>query len=203
MILSARFTVILPDLFYVLHDERTVSKFSGEEGCWLRQPPNPLRIYAPGLVSMYCTQHKIWSLQYKCPVKLKMFVMIFINNLPNSFRVKFCSTRKGTQQAGSTLIKDARFVMNSEHRQRFYTFFHFNFNFVVRSAPSQIYTKAENWEYYQANSKIIIELGSRNISVCVIAVYPMVCPNILILTSFDSRLQRCANSIHDSKLRGI
>ena len=32
---------------------------------------------------------------------------------------KFCSTRKSTQQAGSILIKDARFVMSSEHRQRY------------------------------------------------------------------------------------
>ncbi|XP_048584395.1 probable ATP-dependent DNA helicase HFM1 isoform X2 [Nematostella vectensis] len=30
----------------------------------------------------------------------------------------FCSTRKGTQQAASTLTKDARFIINSQHRQR-------------------------------------------------------------------------------------
>ena len=139
-ILPARFTVILLDLFFVLHDERTVSKVWGEGGRgWVRQPPNPPQDLRP-----WSCVYVLHSLQYKCPVKLKMFVVIFMHNLPNSFRVKFCSTRKGTQQAGSTLIKDARFVMNSEHRQRFYTFFHFNFNFVVRSAPSQIYTKAED-----------------------------------------------------------
>nr|XP_006818661.1 PREDICTED: probable ATP-dependent DNA helicase HFM1-like [Saccoglossus kowalevskii] len=30
----------------------------------------------------------------------------------------FCATRKGVQQAASTLVKDARFIMNSQHRQR-------------------------------------------------------------------------------------
>lgn len=30
----------------------------------------------------------------------------------------FCSTRKSAQQAAQTLMKDARFIMNSEHRQR-------------------------------------------------------------------------------------
>lgn len=32
--------------------------------------------------------------------------------------MQFCATRKGTQQAANTLIKDARFVMNTQHRQR-------------------------------------------------------------------------------------
>ena len=32
--------------------------------------------------------------------------------------MQFCATRKGTQQAANTLIKDARFVMNAQHRQR-------------------------------------------------------------------------------------
>eukprot|EP00731_Ephydatia_muelleri_P023090 Em0015g673a len=32
----------------------------------------------------------------------------------------FCATRKGTQQAASTLAKDARFVMNAEHKQSCY-----------------------------------------------------------------------------------
>ncbi|CAI8023476.1 Probable ATP-dependent DNA helicase HFM1, partial [Geodia barretti] len=30
----------------------------------------------------------------------------------------FCATRKGTQQAAATLVKDARFIMNSEHKKR-------------------------------------------------------------------------------------
>ncbi len=34
------------------------------------------------------------------------------------FFIQFCATRKGTQQAASILIKDARFVMNPQHKQR-------------------------------------------------------------------------------------
>ncbi|KAK3739517.1 hypothetical protein QZH41_016197 [Actinostola sp. cb2023] len=33
-------------------------------------------------------------------------------------KLQFCSTRKSTQQAANTLIKDARFIENSQHRQR-------------------------------------------------------------------------------------
>ena len=33
--------------------------------------------------------------------------------------LQFCSTRKSTQQAAQMLVKDARFIMNSQHRQRF------------------------------------------------------------------------------------
>lgn len=32
---------------------------------------------------------------------------------------QFCATRKGTQQAAATLVKDTRFVMNTEHKRRF------------------------------------------------------------------------------------
>lgn len=31
---------------------------------------------------------------------------------------QFCATRKGTQQAAATLVKDTRFVMNSDHKRR-------------------------------------------------------------------------------------
>jgi len=31
---------------------------------------------------------------------------------------QFCATRKGTVQAASILIKDARFIMNADHKQR-------------------------------------------------------------------------------------
>ncbi|CAB4028021.1 probable ATP-dependent DNA helicase HFM1 [Paramuricea clavata] len=51
------------------------------------------------------------SLNYK----LSSIIQTYSENKPT---LVFCSTRKGTQQAGSTLTKDARFVMNSEHRQR-------------------------------------------------------------------------------------
>ena len=36
----------------------------------------------------------------------------------NYVLLQFCATRKGTQQAASTLVKDARFIMNSEHKER-------------------------------------------------------------------------------------
>ena len=31
---------------------------------------------------------------------------------------QFCATRKGTQQAAATLVKDARFVVNVQHKQK-------------------------------------------------------------------------------------
>lgn len=31
---------------------------------------------------------------------------------------QFCATRKGTQQAAGVLVKEARFVMNIQHKQR-------------------------------------------------------------------------------------
>ena len=31
---------------------------------------------------------------------------------------QFCATRKGTQQAAATLVKDTRFVMDSGHKRR-------------------------------------------------------------------------------------
>lgn len=41
-----------------------------------------------------------------------MFVSICV------FLLQFCATRKGTQQAAATLVKDARFVVNVQHKQR-------------------------------------------------------------------------------------
>ena len=32
--------------------------------------------------------------------------------------LKFCATRKDVQQAASILIKEARFIMNGQHKQR-------------------------------------------------------------------------------------
>lgn len=32
--------------------------------------------------------------------------------------MQFCATRKGTQQAAGILVKEARFVMNTLHKQR-------------------------------------------------------------------------------------
>ena len=33
---------------------------------------------------------------------------------------QFCATRKGTQQAAATLVKDARFVVNVQHKQKLF-----------------------------------------------------------------------------------
>ena len=42
----------------------------------------------------------------------------WLRGLVDDVSFQFCATRKGTQQAAATLVKDARFVMNSEHKQR-------------------------------------------------------------------------------------
>lgn len=34
--------------------------------------------------------------------------------------LQFCATRKGTQQAAATLVKDARFVVNVQHKQKLF-----------------------------------------------------------------------------------
>ena len=44
--------------------------------------------------------------------------VIGVNILRFLFDLQFCATRKGTQQAANILIKDARFVMNSQHKQK-------------------------------------------------------------------------------------
>jgi len=32
--------------------------------------------------------------------------------------IQFCATRKGVQQAASTLVKEAKFIMDAQHKQR-------------------------------------------------------------------------------------
>ena len=46
--------------------------------------------------------------------KINCVYVYFVSN----FFLQFCATRKGTQQAANVLVKDARFVMNGEHKQR-------------------------------------------------------------------------------------
>lgn len=44
---------------------------------------------------------------------LLLFTFLLVCHL-----LQFCSTRKATQQAATTLTKDAKFVMGPQHRQR-------------------------------------------------------------------------------------
>ena len=55
---------------------------------------------------------------------------------------QFCATRKGTQQAANTLVKDARFVMNSQHRQRLLSAANSLKDTKLKGEKSFTYTKA-------------------------------------------------------------